>query len=42
MFPEVDIAWMELLAACTAVYVFAQCVTHRILTLYSDNTNVVA
>ena len=42
MFPEVDIAWLELLAACTAVYVFTQRVSHRILTLYSDNTNVVA
>ena len=42
MFPKVDIAWLELLAACTALYVFAQRVTQRILTLYSDNTNVVA
>ena len=42
LFPKVDIAWLELLAACTALYVFAQHVTQRILTLYSDNTNVVA
>ena len=42
MFPNVDIAWLELLAACVAVYTFAPCVTQRILTLYSDNTNVVA
>ena len=41
-FPNVDIAWLELLAACVAVYTFAPCVTQRILTLYSDNTNVVA
>ena len=41
-FPEVDIAWLELLAACTAMYAFAPLVTQRILTLYTDNTNVVA
>ena len=41
-FPNVDIAWLELLAACVAVYVFAPRVSQRLLTLYSDNTNVVA
>ena len=42
LFPMVDIAWLELLAACTAVYVFARRKTQRIITLFSDNTNVVA
>ena len=42
LFPMVDIAWLELLAACTSVYVFTQRETQRIITLYSDNTNVVA
>ena len=41
-FPKVEIAWLELLATCTAVYVFAQHVTQRIITLYTDNANVVA
>ena len=42
-FPMVDIAWLELLAACVAVYAFAPLLhTQRLLTLYSDNTNVVA
>ena len=41
-FPEVDIAWLELLAACTALYTFAPLVTQRLLTLYTDNTNVVS
>ena len=41
-FPDVDIAWLELLAACTAVYAFAQTASQRLLTIYSDNTNVVA
>ena len=41
-FPRVDIAWLELLAACVALYTFTQHVSKRILTLYTDNTNVVA
>ena len=41
-FPKVDIAWLKLLAACAALYTFAPHVTQRILTLYMDNTNVVA
>ena len=41
-FPRVDIAWLELLAACVALYTFTRHVTQRILTLFSDNTNVVA
>ena len=41
-FPIVDIAWLELLAACVAVYTFAPHVSQHILTLYSDNMNVVA
>ena len=41
-FPYVDIAWLELLAACVAVYTLVPDVTQRILTLYSDNMNVVA
>ena len=41
-FPNVDIAWLELFAACAAVYAFAQSVSQRLLTIYSDNTNVVA
>ena len=41
-FPTVDIAWLELLALCTALYTFARKVTHRLLTIYTDNANVVA
>ena len=41
-FPNVDIAWLELLAACAAVYALAPLVSQQLLTLYSDNTNVVA
>ena len=41
-FPKVDIAWLELLAACAALYIFTPGVTRRLLSLYSDNTNVVA
>ena len=41
-FPNVDIAWLELLAACAAVYAFAPLISQQLLTLYSDNTNVVA
>ena len=40
-FPNVDIAWLELLAACAAVYAFAPLASQQLLTLYSDNTNVV-
>ena len=41
-FPNVDIAWLELLAACAAVYAFAPLVSQQLLTLYSENTDVVA
>ena len=41
-FPSVDIAWLELLAACVAVHSFASTMAKRLLTLYSDNMNVVA
>ena len=41
-FPNVDIAWLELLAACAAVYTFAPRASQQLLSLYSDNTNVVA
>ena len=41
-FPIVDIAWLELLAACIAVYLFAPQLAGRIVHLYSDNTNTVA
>ena len=41
-FPDIDIAWLELLAACAAVYTFAPHIANRLLTIYSDNTNVVA
>ena len=41
-FPNVDIAWLELLAACAAVYSFAQAASQRLLMVCSDNTNVVA
>ena len=41
-FPMVDIAWLELLAACAAVYTFAPLASQQLLTLFSDNTNVVA
>ena len=41
-FPNIDIAWLELLAACAALYTFARHISHRLLTLYSDNSNVVA
>ena len=41
-FPTIDIAWLELLAACVAVHTFAHTMSRCLLTLYSDNTNVVA
>ena len=41
-FPLIDIAWLELLAACVALYTFAPLVTQRLLKLYTDNMNVVA
>ena len=37
-----DIAWLELLAACAAIYTFAHSISQRLLMVYSDNTNVVA
>ena len=42
LFPIVDIVWLKLLAACAAVYAFAPLASQQLLTLYSDNTNVVA
>ena len=33
---------MELLAACAAVYTFAQSAAQQLITVYSDNMNVVA
>ena len=41
-FPKVKITLLELLAARATLYTFAPHVTQRILTLYTDNTNVVA
>ena len=41
-FPEVNIAWLELLAACIAVYIVAPRFPGTIINLYSDNTNTVA
>ena len=41
-FPEVNIAWFELLAACIAIYIVAPRFAGTIINLYSDNTNTVA
>ena len=41
-FPQVDIAWLELLAAYVAIDFFAARAAGRYVILYSDNTNVVA
>ena len=42
-FPNIDIAWLELFAACAALYTFApRFAPQRLLTLFSDNMNVVA
>ena len=41
-FPRVDIAWLELFAAYVAIDLLAPQSPAHIITLYSDNTNVVA
>ena len=41
-YPQVPIAWLELLAAYVAVRLFASRYTNRLMVLYTDNSNVVA
>ena len=41
-YPQVQIAWIELLAVFVALYLFGPCYPNQFIVLYSDNTNVVA
>ena len=41
-YPNVQIAWIELLAVFVAVYLFGHHFPAHLIVLYSDNTNVVA
>ena len=41
-YPQVPIAWLELLAAYVAVRLFASRYTNHLTILYTDNSNVVA
>lgn len=41
-YPEVQIAWIELLAVFVALYLFGPRYPNQFIVLYSDNTNVVA
>ena len=41
-YPQVPIAWLELLAVCVAMHLFANRYPAHLIVLYSDNTNVVS
>ena len=41
-YPQVQIAWIELLAVFVALYLFGPRYPNQFIILYSDNTNVVA
>ena len=41
-FPQIDIAWLELLAAYVAIDIFAARSAGHYVILYSDNSNVIA